>query len=1753
MQDKLLHGGLHSCANPTRSFSFGKNIFAWLCMSLVFGLPSRAIAQINLSPAKPVLAAGGSLTITADRPVTVSLSGTGSLSNQASSSFVYTAPPSIVPQHMLSGCMVLPSDSVFNTRIDSLPVQANSDLWTKYTLSSGMFIGYQWGINIVDNSTPLTPLYFHYTTQLNGTSFPIPALPDKKRETGAFTVDSGNDHHVVMLNRDTCQIYESYQDNVAVDGCPNCNAASGWTYPSTSYVQPTDGTTDAAGLPITPLTLHLSEIKAGVINHALRFTACLGCISPQFLWPATGSTAWQNGAPPMGARFRLKASYDISGYAPAAQVVLRALRQYGMILADVGTSGAITASSDVTEDATVVQQLSGLTPTYSDFEVVDESSLMLSPASSEVNPANGYVVPANYAVLKVTDAANPANTVQVPVVIQPIGVGTPDPTITVQAGTPGFPIKYWVTGTANQNVTWSISPASGLGSIGPDGTYTAPANVAGPAQATVTATSVVDPTASTSIQINVIPAGIVRIDSGSTNATVDDSGNTWLPDIGHETGGYANINDSYPVGAWGKNASVYQTYIYTWGDDIVYRFHVPNGSYTVGLTLGIGGCSGQYNTGSWDNGLIWGPLNIETQGQIILPNWNLGTAINFQCRTANTVSVPAMVTDTNLEIALRATGGNGTHSAPILNALTIQPTTVPYQALLTTSTLNFGNQLLGAASTVLSTTIWNSGNAPLPISGASITGPNAADFAIASNGCPATLAVGSSCQISVSFTPIAGGTRSATLNIAVGSPNSPEVVSLVGAGLATPQASLTPSALVFSNISIGNASASQTVTLSNPGNWPLAISNVAITGQNATDFSISANGCPASLAVNASCQISVTFNPTAMGARSAALTFTDSAAGSTQSISLSGMGNGVASHVKNSAYAYTMPITINHQLVPNTDQVNFPILFSGTYSFLATTTKGGSVQNANGYDIIFASDAAGVNKLNFERVAYDPTTGTVRYWVQVPTVSHTADSVIYLLYGSSVTNDPSSPSATWNNNYKAVWHLDEASGTTLYDSTGANSATKTSASDPLAVPGFIGGGQFFTNTTFNGSSLNNFALTAASPATNITANGITVSVLMNCNSTNVYGGIYRRTAAASDSVTQAQVALTVNEQSGGDVGYWVNGSLVDFGSAYTPGTWAFLTVTHNFSTGLVSLYLNGVLSATKTLGTVPASNPGYIDVIGNRAYGWAHHNFPGTLDELKVAASAMTPDWIATEYNNETNPSAFYSVGSVPAATQSVSLNAMSTGSASHVQNSAYAYTMPITINHQLVPNTDQASFPMLFSGTYSFLAAAANGGSVQNANGYDIIFASDPVGVNKLNFERSAYDPTTGTVRYWVQVPTLSHTADTVIYLLYGDSVTSDPSNPSATWNNNYKAVWHLDETSGATLYDSTGVNNATKTTASDPRPVPGLIGGGQLFTNTTFTGSPLNNFAQTASGPGTNVTANGITISVLMNCNSTNVYGGIYRRTAAASDSVTQAQVALTVNEQAGGDLAYWVNGTMVDFAAAYAPGTWTYITVTHNFSTGLVSLYRNGALVATNTLGSVPVSNSGYIDVIGNRAYAWAAHNFPGTLDELKVSGSAMTADWIATEYNNQTNLSAFYSFGAVPATAQPASPVATAMRVSAQLLTTSAAPQTAPSAKTVTASVATPSATPANTATASVTTPSATPAKTTTASVATPSATPVKTATASVLTPSAAPVKTVTASVATPSATPAKTATASVTTPSAPAAKTTTASVATPSAT
>lgn len=293
----------------------------------------------------------------------------------------------------IEGCRVLPSDNIWNVPVDDLPRDQASDAYVSVIgrdknlhpdFGAGLWppiTGAPMGIPFVTvpGSQTQVPISFRYPDESDPGPYPVP--PDAPIEGGE---SSEGDRHVIVLDRDNCVLYELYKANREDNGV-RWNADSGAIFDLKSNTLRPQGWTsaDAAGLPILPGLVRFDEVAAGEINHAIRFTV------PQtrraYVWPARHFASQLTGSqyPPMGQRFRLKASFEISGYHPQIQVILKALKKYGMILSDNGSSWYITGAPDDRWDNELLDQLK--TVKGSDFEAVDVSSLMLDPDSARTS------------------------------------------------------------------------------------------------------------------------------------------------------------------------------------------------------------------------------------------------------------------------------------------------------------------------------------------------------------------------------------------------------------------------------------------------------------------------------------------------------------------------------------------------------------------------------------------------------------------------------------------------------------------------------------------------------------------------------------------------------------------------------------------------------------------------------------------------------------------------------------------------------------------------------------------------------------------------------------------------------------------------------------------------------------------------------------------------------------------------------------------------------------------------------------------------------------------------------------------------------------------------------------------------------------------------------------------------------------------------------------------------------------------------
>jgi hypothetical protein len=381
-------------------------------------------------------------------------------------------------QQLIGSCPVLPSNNIWNTAIDTLPVLSNSSTMVNTIganrgfhadFGAATWDGGPIGIPFitVPGSQATFPATFLYADESDQKPYAVPLTAPI--EGGA---NATGDRHAIAVDADHCILYELYRafpqssswtadSGVVIDLKSNALRPAGWT------------SADAAGLPILPGLLTYDEVQRGEIKHAIRFT--VPQTRREYVWPARHAASSLTGTqyPRMGERFRLKAGVNISGYPADVQVILRAMKKYGIILADNGSAWYISGAPDPRwndDHLHMFGQLLG-----SNFEAVDATVL-------QIDPNSGAAV---------------QNGVSVTV--------TPS-TASVRAG--HFQAFSAAVMGASGGVTWSVDDTVGgnavVGTIDSSGQYLPPSTVPNPSTVTVRATSIAVPTASGAASVTIL-------------------------------------------------------------------------------------------------------------------------------------------------------------------------------------------------------------------------------------------------------------------------------------------------------------------------------------------------------------------------------------------------------------------------------------------------------------------------------------------------------------------------------------------------------------------------------------------------------------------------------------------------------------------------------------------------------------------------------------------------------------------------------------------------------------------------------------------------------------------------------------------------------------------------------------------------------------------------------------------------------------------------------------------------------------------------------------------------------------------------------------------------------------------------------------------------------------------------------------------------------------------------------------------------
>ena len=334
---------------------------------------------------------------------------------------------------------------------------------------------------------------------------------------------------------------------------------------------------------------------------------------------------------------------------------------------------------------------------------------------------------------------------------------------------------------------------------------------------------------------------------------------------------------------------------------------------------------------------------------------------------------------------------------------------------------------------------------------------------------------------------------------------------------------------------------------------------------------------------------------------------------------------------------YYRPITIDHNKVATTLS-NFPMFFTITLDSLKTVSNGGKIHNtASGgatgnltvpADFYFASDSEGSNKLDFEVESYNPSTGKLEAWVKVPSLSSSSDTVIYMFYGDpSITTSQENVAGVWSPNHKLVLHMYDQDSSHIKDST-SNGYVGTKEGDPIETTGKLVKAQHFDGSDRinfgNNSNFNSWRTFCMWIRPEVIDNSEDVVVAVWSNSSNRWAF-----KVDADAVP-------------GDLAFYVTGSGWKDVGDLSLNTWHFVVVTWS-EDGTFRTYMNGNLVSTFTGDFGSGSDKPLI--FGSFYSGNSTYGFTGILDEVRMRSDAASAEEITTMYNNQNDPSSFYSVG----------------------------------------------------------------------------------------------------------------------------------------------------------------------------------------------------------------------------------------------------------------------------------------------------------------------------------------------------------------------------------------------------------------------------------------------------------------------------------------------------------------------------
>ncbi|MEM9326009.1 MAG: DUF2341 domain-containing protein, partial [Bacteroidota bacterium] len=767
-------------------------------------------------------------------------------------------------------------------------------------------------------------------------------------------------------------------------------------------------------------------------------------------------------------------------------------------------------------------------------------------------------------------------------------------------------------------------------------------------------------------------------------------------------------------------------------------------------------------------------------------------------------------------------------------------------------------------------------------------------------------------------------------------------------------------------------------------------------------------------------------------------------------------------------YTYRKKLTLDGAGIFG-NHTNFPSLID----FSSDADLAANVTNGDGWDIVF-TDSDGTTLLNHDLEYYDNSTGALRAWVQMGLTDQT-DKEIFMYFGNPTATDPGlDAAATFDATYVGVWHFDDPSGN-ISDTKASNDATA-NGTIGYSATGQIGGALDFSGDDYlvisDNASIQDITPLTISFWAQIESNGNGDSFWWKDNGAGleiISGNTWnfdldangdrlrKRSNSGAFSTTSPEWRYFSVTWNGGldedDITFYVDG--VDItGAAGADGTAPIDSDAGNDlyigSNGGATDFIDAILDEYRISNVARSQDwirtehfnqsdaPGFIKSSGDAVLACDVATGAPSVDDNEIANGEGTELTLfgyelgaSLQWQSSTDNVSFTDIGGQTSTTLSTGALSQTTyyrvavtdGCTNYSASvsvavapdfvTGYTFRKKITIDSSKVFGASaHSNFPVLIDLTDEDLRHVGEGGFVESTSGYDIVFTAAD-GQTQLSHQVEQYINSNGKYTAWVRIPSLDPDALTVIYLYYGKTGASDPST-TATWSTDYQAVWHLNEDlldySQGTTYDATDNNGSLATV--------GQIGGARSFDGNN---DYLSHSLAINTNQGTfSHWIKPESLDRILSLYWSDGTGAAYDGFNAGTSDVFEVTVGYheTLGEwffgwqQGQGPPGSGTGGLNARAVSSVTAGQWYYLSGTWD-KTGNMVLYVDGEALssADMTTETWNGANTPSIHRIGRPGQSTRYWN--GDMDEIRVSNAVKSADWIKTEYFNQSDPLNFYT--------------------------------------------------------------------------------------------------------------------------------------------